>query len=160
MYQMFLADDDDKSVKNISKSMDFQFNRSMVEIVKHLEAKGLKQRYGIKHLNLWATLTADGVLVRSSEKHNWQNYLIKIGGAVLRKGKNEKPTSLTLTVAGSLSENVKSTLMQNNQLLQAFLLALLSQRLTPSNTYGSIQGSPFNSGHSGSDFLLICSTYF
>ena len=130
----------DVGKKNITKSLTSQFNRSIVQLVQYLENKGVKSRYGVKHLNFWANLIAEGEVVGPNKEPDWKCYLKEIDGVLPRKIKseNQSPCTFKVTNTGAQTgiEHVQATLLQNNQLLQASLMTLLSPR------FSSPQGSP------------------
>ena len=77
LYKQYIGGDKSDTGEH-SKRQNSKFNQSLVHLMRFLENKRTKGRYGMKHLNLWVQLITTGDLVGPTEEPNWANHLDEI----------------------------------------------------------------------------------
>lgn len=83
-------DDKDKKTENKKHSSTSEFNKTLCDLIKHLESKSKSHLYGIRHKNLWARLITEGKLAGPHEEPKWPDYESEIGVCPRNKEESNK----------------------------------------------------------------------
>ena len=135
IYEKFNAKNQPDTKKS-KKSLNSEHNNALVELVRHLESKGTKDRYSSRHLTLWASKIANGESTGVYDEPNWDNYLSEVlvvprakthGTPYTHKSQMRNVNNDT-TMANMLGLMMiqSQEIAKSNQMFQASLLAALS----------------------------------
>ena len=85
--------------KTATQEQNELWNEIHVNLVRHLERKGLLWRYGVKHLKLWTDMILDGKCSGVGEEPQWEEHLEQV--VIPPKSRKSIPSSSSSTTSSS-----------------------------------------------------------